>query len=172
MSAIFSSDRLRWLLIASIVLLLFLMGQYDERVFALLTRGWLAVFQALGLDGVLQRVQQGISGQVTGRSLPAVVSYSLVYTSACLLLLWLVLRTPARLRMALLLYGLVFCACLVLLLGGKLAGDVQWSYRLGRRLIDFIVSPLPVLVLGPLLWSYGPPDAPPTLPLPPNEPAL
>ncbi len=140
-----------------LVAALFLLGQYDNPVFAALTAGWHALFTALGLETLAQRLQSGVSGQVTTRSLPAMLSYGLLYSGCCLLLLALVLRTAARMRMVILLYAAVFGACVLLLLGGKLAGDVTWSYRLGRRLIEFIVSPLPVVMLVPLLWRYQPP---------------
>ncbi|MBC8085351.1 MAG: hypothetical protein H7Z21_19305 [Hymenobacter sp.] len=144
--------------VAGLVALLFWAGVYDETVFAALNAGWHKLLTTLGLTGQLAAVQRGISGQVTKRSLPTMVSYSLLYTSVCLLLLRLLLpRGGHRMRRALGLYAAVFVVCGLLLLGGKLAGDVPWAYRLGRRLIDFIVSPLPVIVLVPLLRWYAPP---------------
>lgn len=149
----------RWLLAALLVALLFCLGTYDEVVFAWLTKACRHTLHALGLDAWAGRIQQGTSGQVTTRSLPAMLLYGLGYTGICLAILALLLPPPAR-RTALGLYTLVFALSALLLAGGKLAGDVAWAYQLGRRLIDFIVSPLPLIVLLPLLgWQYSPSQA-------------
>ena len=146
---------LRWLLAVFLVGLLFCLGTYDEAVFAWLTDACQHALRAVGLDTWAGRIQQGTSGQVTTRSLPAMLLYGLGYTSICLGILALLLPPPAS-RTALGLYALVFVLSALLLLGGKLAGDVAWAYQLGRRLIDFIVSPLPLIVLLPLLgWQYS-----------------
>ncbi|SHL27275.1 hypothetical protein SAMN02746009_02469 [Hymenobacter psychrotolerans DSM 18569] len=138
-----------------LVAVLFWAGVYDEAVFAELTEAWQKVLTMLGFTDQLAAVQQSVSGEVTKRSLPAVLTYALLYTGVCLLLLRLLL--PARhMRLILLLYGAVFGCCAVLLVVGRLAGDVPWIYQLGRRLIDFIVSPLPVIGLVVLLRWYAP----------------
>jgi len=137
-----------------LIALLFWVGVYDEPVFTFLTASWHKLFSAVGVADRLSVVQQGVSGEVTKRSLPAVFTYALLYTSVCLLLLRLLLPAHRR-RLVLTLYGVVFCCCAVLLLAGKLSG-VVWPYQLGRRLIDFIVSPLPIIVLVPLLRWYAP----------------
>jgi hypothetical protein len=148
------------LLAALLLVLLFWVGTYDEPVFAWLSRAWQDLLGALGLDGLAARLQQGTSGHVTKRSLPAVLTYSLAYTSICLVIIAL-LVPPRAWRTALLVYGGVFAASAVLVLIGKAAGDVVWLYKLGRQLIDFIVSPLPMAALVPLLrWHYAPPAAP------------
>ncbi|MCB2376366.1 hypothetical protein LGH70_02150 [Hymenobacter sp. BT635] len=135
---------------------LFVVGLRNEPVFGLLTLAWQKLFLALGLTERAAALQQGVSGLVTTRSLPAVVSYALLYTGACLVLLSAVLFDAARMRVVLGLYAAIFGACALLLLGGKLLGDASWAYQLGRRLIDFIVSPLPVIILIPLLRWYVP----------------
>jgi hypothetical protein len=99
---------------------------------------------------------QAVSGLITTRILPAVLTYSLLYTSACLGLLCAALYDTARMWVVLRLYAAVFGTCAVLLLGGKLLGDASWAYQLSCRLIDFIVSPLPVTILVPLLRWYIP----------------
>ncbi|TGE21748.1 hypothetical protein E5K00_15880 [Hymenobacter aquaticus] len=147
---------LRATVAALLVAGLFLVGLNAEPVFSLLTLGWQKLFLALGLAERAAALQQGVSGLVTTRSLPAVASYALLYTGACLVLLTAVLFDAARMRVVLALYAAVFGACAVLLLGGKLLGDASWAYQLGRRLIDFIVSPLPVIIFIPLLRWYVP----------------
>lgn len=150
-----SGRAVRVALVLVLLGLLFCLGTYDEAVFAWLTAACQRVLHALGLDALAQRVQQGTSGQVTTRSLPAMLLYGLGYTAVCLAILALLLPLPAW-RPALALYALVFGLSALLVLGGKLAGDVAWAYQLGRRLIEFIVSPLPLIVLLPLLrWQYS-----------------
>jgi hypothetical protein len=147
----------RLLLAALLVGLLFYVGTYDEPVFAWLTDAWQRLLHALGLGELAGRIQQGTSGQITKRSLPAMLTYGLAYSAVCLLILWLLVPRRA-LRLAFGLYGGIFAASALLLLLGKAAGDVPWLYKLGRQLIDFIVSPLPVAALVPLLrWYYANP---------------
>ncbi|MCC2547243.1 hypothetical protein LJY25_12365 [Hymenobacter sp. BT175] len=146
--------------IAGLIVLVYCLGIYAEEVFAGLTSLWQTILRGLGLDETLSAVQQGVSGQVTTRSLPAMLSYGLLYTACCLALLGLLLGSVRRLKAALLLYAAVFGACTLLVVGGKLGGDVRWAYQLGRRLIDFIVSPLPVIVLAPLLRLLLPEPVP------------
>ncbi|GAA3923322.1 XrtX-associated membrane protein [Hymenobacter algoricola] len=148
---------LRGILAAVLVLALFAVGVYSDAVLVAIDRFWQQLLTLLGLADQAATLQQGISGLVTKRSLISVVTYSLLYTGSCLLLLVLALYDARRLRLALQLYGAVFGACAVLVLTGKLAGDAAWAYQLARRLIDFIVSPLPVIMLVPLLHWYQPP---------------
>ena len=138
-----------------LVAVLFWAGVYDESVFALLTSAWRNLLTALGAADLLAAMQQSVSGEVTKRSLPVVATYAMAYTGVCLLLLRL-LVPAGRMRLVLLLYLAVFGCCAVLLVAGKLTGGVPWIYQLSRRLIDFIVSPLPVLVLVILLRWYVP----------------
>ncbi|GAB3830634.1 XrtX-associated membrane protein [Hymenobacter jeollabukensis] len=157
--------RVRLPLAALLAALLFWAGTYDVAVFAWLTAGWQRLLEAIGLSPLAQRIQQGISGDVTTRSLPAMLTYGLAYTSICLLILALLIPRRAM-RTAAGLYLGVFALSALLLLGGKAAGDVRWAYQLGRRLIDFIVSPLPVIALVPLLrWHYAPPRTSPVAPI-------
>ncbi|QNH62727.1 XrtX-associated membrane protein [Hymenobacter sediminicola] len=139
----------------ALVAVLFWAGVYDESVFALLTNAWRNLLAALGATDQLTSIQQNVSGEVTKRSLPVVATYAVAYTGVCLLLLRL-LVPAGRMRLVFLLYVAVLGCCAVLLVAGKLAGDVPWLYQLGRHLIDFIVSPLPVLVLVILLRWYVP----------------
>lgn len=152
------NNLLRVLAIAGLVLLLFWLGTYDIVVFNALDVAWQKLLVAFNLTDQLAALQRGVSGQVTRRSLLTMLTYSLLYTSICLLLVRLLLaRGGHPMRQACLLYAGVFGACTLLLLGAKLAGDALWAYQLGRRLIDFIVSPVPVIILVPLLrWSASP----------------
>ena len=97
--------------------------------------------------------------RVTRRPLIQVMSYAGVYVGLCLLLFRLLLRTRAQWRLTLRLYAGVVAAYLVIAVGGKLAGDAIWAYRLSRHLIDFVVSPLPVAGLLVLFGAgFGPRD--------------
>ncbi|MBC6697185.1 XrtX-associated membrane protein [Hymenobacter puniceus] len=146
---------LRLAAIAILIVLLFLCGIFDETLFATLGPVWQKVATSLGFSEQMARLQQGISGEVVKRSLPVVATYALFYLSLSLLLLRLLL--PAyRMSLVLKLYGGVIAAYVVLLLVGRLTGNVPWIYQLGRRFIDFLVSPLPIIILVCLLRWYGP----------------
>jgi hypothetical protein len=146
---------MRLVAVAVLVGLLFLCGIYDEAIFATLGPIWQKAAAALGFSEQLARLQQGISGEVVKRSLPVVATYALLYLTLSLLLLRFLL--PAhRLPLVLKLYGAVLAAYILLLLAGRLTGNVPWVYQLGRRLIDFLVSPLPIIILVCLLRWYRP----------------
>ncbi|WBO83662.1 XrtX-associated membrane protein [Hymenobacter yonginensis] len=146
---------LRLVAVAVLIVLLFLCGIYDETIFAFLGPVWQKAATALGFSEQLARLQQSISGEVVKRSLPVVATYALLYLSLSLLLLRLLLPTY-RLPLVLKLYGGVIAAYILLLLAGRLTGNVPWVYQLGRRLIDFLVSPLPIVILVSLLRWYRP----------------
>jgi hypothetical protein len=142
----------RWLLAAGLALALFVVGMQSDAVFAALTRAWQALFELAGLGAAAARWQQGTSGLVTTRSLPAMGTYSLLYVGGCLLLLHVLLRDGRRTRWVAQVYlGLLGLYVLLLLLG-RLGGNVPLAYKLGRRIIDFTISPLPVMILLPVLW--------------------
>ncbi|GAA4013969.1 hypothetical protein GCM10022408_28890 [Hymenobacter fastidiosus] len=150
------SNLLRWVIAALLVLGIFGAGMYADVVRSASDQFWQQLLTLVGLTDRAAALQQGISGLVTKRSLVSVVTYSLLYTSGCLLLLAVVLNTTQQVWRVLQLYGAVFTTCAALFLLGKLAGDAPWAYQLARRLIDFIVSPLPVIILVPLLRWYQP----------------
>ena len=135
-----------------LVALIFGVGMASDAVFAALTRGWQSVFEAVGLGRFLVRLQQDTSTQVTTRSLPAMVTYSLLYVAGCLLLVHVLLRSARRTWWAGQLYLGLLGLCALLLVVAKVGGNITWAYKLGRRIIDFVVSPLPVMLLVPLLW--------------------
>lgn len=142
----------RWGLAGLLAGALFLAGMESEAIFAALTRGWQAVFGLLGQGGALARLQQGTSHLVTTRSLPAMATYGLLYVAGCLLLLHVLLRDGRRTRWAAQVYLGLLGLCVLLLVGGRLGGNSAWAYKLGRRIIDFVISPLPVMILLPVLW--------------------
>lgn len=140
---------LRYAAIVGLVVVLFLLGMNSGPVYQFLTDVWAAVLPTALADSL----RQGTSTLVTKKSLPAMLTYGIFYTSLCLLLIGLLLGTWRRLGLALTAYWLIFGACALLLLLGKI-GHLDWAYQLARRLIDLVVSPLPVIILVPLLhWQ-------------------
>ncbi|UOQ72665.1 XrtX-associated membrane protein [Hymenobacter cellulosilyticus] len=100
-----------------LIVALFWVGMHNDQVFAVLTRAWQRIFLMFGLSTQAAGPQSGVSTLVTTRSLPAVFTYSLLYTAACLGVLYAALYDAARMRLVLQLYGAVFAACALLLLG-------------------------------------------------------
>lgn len=142
---------------AVLILLLLLAGVYDEVIFAFFTSLWQKAFALFGIGEQADALQHGIHRRITRRALPAVITYAAIYVSICLLVLRLLLRDPAQWRLTLRLYAGVGVAYIVIVLLGKLAGDVVWAYRLSRHLIDFVVSPIPIAGLFVLFRAgFGP----------------
>lgn len=147
----------RWALVGALVAALFLLGTYDEEVHVFLTAFWQRLLTAAGLHERVAAMQQGVSGGVTKRLLPAVATYAALYLGACLLLLRLLLPTRAQWHLALRLYALALASYVLMVVLTKVAGNVEWAYRLSRHLLDFIVSPLPVAALYVLFRAgFGP----------------
>lgn len=132
-----------WLLVTALLVALLLIGVYNHSILNFFTVLWQKLLAALGLRQYAEHLQQGINGGITKRMLPAVATYAALYLALCLLLLWLVLP-PAQWWLAVRLYAAALAAYVAIVVVGKLAGDVQWAYRLSRQVLDFLVSPLPV----------------------------
>jgi hypothetical protein len=142
-----------WATIGALLVLLFLIGIYDEPILQLLTSFWQQALAAVGLQRQAQALQQGINGGILKRFLPAVATYAVLYLSICLLLLHLLLPAPAQWRLAVRLYAGALTVYVAMVLLNKLTGNAAWAYRLSRHLLDFIVSPLPVAALVVLFKS-------------------
>ncbi|GAB3581033.1 hypothetical protein GCM10027345_23270 [Hymenobacter daeguensis] len=150
---------MHWLLVGLLLLALLLIGVYSEDLLAAITSFWQKALAAAGLSRVAAAMQQGINGGITKRPLPAVATYAVLYLSICLALLWRVLR-PAQWQLAWKLYAGALLVYVAITLLGKLAGNVQWAYRLSRQVLDFIISPLPVAGLYVLFRAgFGPQPA-------------
>ena len=147
----------RWVLVGGLLAILFLIGVYDEATHAFLTALWQHLLAAIGLRRYVETMQQGVSGGITKRLLPAVATYAALYLSICLLLLRLLLPTVAQWYLVLRLYGITLAIYIAIVLAAKLAGDVTWAYQLSRQILDFVMSPLPVAGLYVLFRAgFGP----------------
>lgn len=136
---------------------------YTEELYALLEAGWFRCVTGLGLAAHLPAVLRpnGPLLQFTyrARSVPAVGLYGLLYLGLCLGLLLLLLPTRRSRQLALRLYGGMGLAIGLLLLGSRLGGGPALS-GLATHLVQFVMSPLPVMVLVPLLrWPVSPVSA-------------
>ena len=140
-----------------LIALLFSATLYNEVLYALFGLFWQKLFRWTGISQHVPLLLQsnGIIGQVThrARDIPAVLSYSVFYVGTCLILLFLLLSSAAQRRMVVLFYGFtcVISLCLFVL-GSAFSSGV--SMTLNSQLVHFIVSPLPVIVLVPLLRWY------------------
>ena len=151
----------RWVLVGILLTALFLVGVYDEATHAFLTALWRQLLAATGLRRYAETMQQGVSGGITKRLLPAVATYAALYLGICLLLLRLLLPTVAQWYLALRLYGITLAIYIAIVLAARLAGNVTWAYQLSRQILDFVVSPLPVAGLYVLFRAgFGPKSSP------------
>ena len=142
-----------WAAVGALVLLLFVVGSYDELILQQLTSFWQKALATAGLQRQAEALQQGINGGILKRFLPAVATYAVLYLSICLLLLRFLLPAPPQWRLALRLYAGALAVYVTMVLLNKLTGNAAWGYRLSRQLLDFIVSPLPVAALVVLFKS-------------------
>ena len=140
-----------------LIIVLLVVGVYDDAVFAVLTGALRKLLAAVGLYQPAAAAQQSVDANVTHRYVPAGVAYAGLYVGLCLALLRLLLPAPAQWRLVLRLYAGTIAAYVLLVLLGRAAGNVVWVYRLARHLLDFIVSPLPVAGLYVLFRAgFGP----------------
>lgn len=125
-------------------LVLVVLGQFQEEVFAALARGW----QALG-GAAAPAATPGLSQH----QLPLSVLYHLLYAAASVVVLHLLLRGRGTWRVV-----AGFGAALVvgtgLVAAGRLLGWPNASLQ-GHRLLDFASSPL-ALLAGYALAYFGP----------------
>ncbi|MGI4835013.1 MAG: XrtX-associated membrane protein [Janthinobacterium lividum] len=142
-----------WLLAGGLVALLFGLGTDNEPLFAWLTRTWQAFFANIGLGPWLRALQQGTNAEVARRSLPALLSYAGLYLALSLALLRVLVPGAGQWWLAVRLYAAGALLCAALVLAGQLGGNVVALYRGARHLIEFLVSPLPVILLAVLLNS-------------------
>lgn len=129
---------------------------HNELLYRLFGGFWQRTFALLGVSQQVPAIMHsgGALGQVTNqpRDIPAVLSYSVLYVGICLSLLFLLLPRRSQHRLVLLAYGAAGVAFIGLLVIGKLGSSA--SLTLSNQLIHFIVSPMPVIVLAPLLqWN-------------------
>lgn len=129
---------------------LLLLGFYSEQITLWLISAWQRLLQGLGVGRYAESLQNAINSGIAKRPLPAIATYAVLYLSTSLLLLYLVL-TPAQWRLAWRLYAGALATYVLIAALGKLAGNVQWAFRLSRQLLDFVMSPIPVAALYVLL---------------------
>ena len=88
-------------------------------------------------------------------SVPAVLSFGVLYIGVCVALQFVLLSQASQRRLVGWFYGSVCVAVLGLLLASKLGGSAALA-ALDRQLVHFLISPLPVIALVPLLQWYMP----------------
>lgn len=136
--------------IAALVLLasaILAAGAYTHLIFAALDVAIGKLVHALHLAGLYSALVKSSHGKLTLQSLPSMLVYGLGYCSLCLLTLYVYWGKQRQFLFALVFYGGVFLLCICLIALGKALGDFVPVYNLARRLIEMIVSPLPIILL-------------------------
>lgn len=142
--------------------LLFSVAVHNEEVDALLASAWQKLYVSVGSPAFLKALlQPGQLGQMTNqpRSLLVAGSYSALYAGLSLALICTLLPHNRQRRISVVFYVCALVVGVLLAVAAKLTGGTVWLYQLSNQAIHFIVSPLPVIVLVPLLRWYLP--APP-----------
>lgn len=140
----------KWALLVGLVGALLWLGHYSPIVQGVLARTFTS-----GVRPVVRQVAGGAT--LTTRSLPAMLTYGLLYVGLSVLTLHVALADRRRTRMVLLAYGGAFALIGGLLVVGQLTGLAATLTPLARTLIDGgaggdgggggLLSPLPVLLL-------------------------
>lgn len=141
-----------------LIVLLFAATMYNEKIYAEIGSLWQKLFSPIVStpSSTLPLQSDSLVGQLTHqpRNIPAIVLYSLLYLCACILLLFLILPHPQQRKLVLISYAFAGFLVVFLLLGSVIGGKLLLT--LNTQLIHFIVSPMPVIVLAPLLRWYFP----------------
>lgn len=149
----------RWAMSVALAGLLVAATFCNDALYALFGSWGQALLGALGPKQPLPALQQPAAiMQVMNNphSVLAVVAYSIGFLAVCVALLLLLLPLPAQRRLVFRFYGVAGLALLLLLGGGRVAHSVA-LLLLAKQLVHFVVSPLPIIVLVPLLRWYLPP---------------
>src|SRR5690606_35008833 len=148
---------LRKALLFGLLTLLFFTGVFTDSIFRNLDVFYYAIAEILGMNRVVNNSQAGVSSLITMRSWPSMLTYGLLYTGLSFAFLHIYFNRRWKSMIAAGFYLLIFVACCFLIVTGKLLADATWAYKLARRLIEMVVSPLPVILLIAALFraDYG-----------------
>lgn len=130
---------LRYLAVGGLGVVLLLFGQFDEWLFAELTRVWHSVFTLFGYTSP-PPVQH-----LSTHSLPVAISYRLLYAGCSVLLLHVLLRGQAT-RWLIGGYLAILLVSFLLLLVGRATGLAFATWQ-AHWLLDLLSSPLAVLLV-------------------------
>ncbi|MFC5270528.1 XrtX-associated membrane protein [Adhaeribacter terreus] len=140
-------NALRKALLFGLFTLLFFTGVFTDYIYLYLDRLYYFVFTSLGWFSLLNQSQAEVSSLVTMRSWPTMLTYGLLYTALSFLFLHVYFNKNWKSLIAAGFYFFIFMACTTLILTGKMLPDADWAYKLCRRLIEMVISPLPVILL-------------------------
>ena len=130
---------LRWTILAVLGALLFAMGQFDDAIYAGLTRGWLALTGRAG--GQAASAAPDVSQHLWAVAL----AYRLLYYGLNVAALHVLLRGRGTRQIALG-YGALLVVCLGLLLGGH-AARLPWVAGQVHNLLGIVCSPLALMLI-------------------------
>ncbi|UOR07523.1 hypothetical protein MUN82_10595 [Hymenobacter aerilatus] len=146
---------LRWSGVLLLVLFLFGLTWYTEEFYATLTPVWERLLASAGIGSAVQHDDAAQHLMNRSRSVPVAGLYAVLYLAACLALVRLLLVSAQQWRMAVLFYAVAGGSGILLLLVGKLLA-LPAAYALSSQIIHFILSPLAVITLVPVLRWYAP----------------
>ncbi|MBC6609320.1 hypothetical protein H8B15_00180 [Hymenobacter sp. BT507] len=146
---------LRWGGVVLLVLFLFCLTWYTEEFYASLTPAWERLLAAIGIGSAMQHDEAALHLMNRTRSVPVAGLYAVLYLAACLALVRLLLVSAQQWRLAMLFYAVAGGSGILLLLVGKLLA-LPAAYALSSQIIHFILSPVAVIMLVPVLRWYAP----------------
>ena len=128
-------------------LILFFTGVFTEQIYLLLDQFFYFLSTKAGFLAFLNKSQAEVSSLITMRSWPTMVTYGLGFTGLCFITLHVYFNDFWKTKITAAFYACIFIFCFSLILLGKIAPELDWAYKLSRRIIELIVSPFPVILL-------------------------
>lgn len=145
-SRAFCISVLKSMVLGMLVLAIFLVGAWRDAFFIVLDAAVFKLVAWAELDGYYSMLLQHTHEKITMRGLPSMLLYGLLYCLLCLTSLVVYFGQKRKVLLAAGFYGCIFALCLLLIFMGKIFSDFIPAYNLARRLIEMIVSPLPVVL--------------------------
>ena len=134
-------------LLFCLFLILFFTGVFTEQLYLLLDQFYFFISTKVGFLSFLNTSQAEVSTLITMRSWPTMVTYGLGFTGLCFITLHVYFNDFWKTKITAAFYVSIFVFCLSLIVLGKIAPELDWAYKLSRRIIELVVSPFPVVLL-------------------------
>ena len=141
------SEKTRKLLLFLLFGLVLVTGIFSKQIQAELDELFYLIFQKAGFGQQLQHSQQTVSTRLTKGNWLSMVSYAGLYVILCITTLHFYFNNAKKTVATLSIYLVLLGLCVLLVIIGKAFGDLAWPLMLTRRVIEILISPLPVIFL-------------------------
>jgi magnesium-transporting ATPase (P-type) len=147
------SKKRRNLVLFFLFSLVLISGIFSKQIQHGLDESYYFIFQKIGLRNMLKNSRQTVSTRLTKGNWISMVSYAVMYIFLCFTTLHFYFNNARKTLTTLSIYLVLLGLCVLLVLIGKGLGDIAWPLLLTRRIIEILISPLPVIFLMAALRS-------------------